>query len=375
MYVQPEIQNRLDILFKDFTYADPISENLIDDKSYISISHEDFPVEAILLFTLHKICKFSSIYRWDKMHWGIVFKYKGIVNMISSHKFGLRIYSQKLNGSTNHKEIINRLKKNIKFIETKILAQYAEKQINSSNFTIQNNFHKLDNQYMYFRYEAQKLFAKEITREDKDFTKVLSNYLRKKDWEIEAVYNALSMIDSYFSRLEHILVLILPFAKKDSKYEIKKTIGQFWSEKYIEVLGCKGLSKKIYDNLIQIKEKYRNTFAHGGFEKKSQSFHFHLEGYGAVPATMSDYKNSVHFTSTPLNEDKFIEIVKIFDELDRYIEENLVAGWKFCQSGLDLIMDRSSLKNMLKVSQDPDNFEHWLQNENERLCNYINADY
>lgn len=90
---------------------------------------------------------------------------------------------------------------------------------------------------------------------------------------------------------------------------------------------------------------------------------------------MSDYKNSVHFTSTPLNEDKFIEIVKIFDELDRYIEENLVAGWKFCQSGLDLIMDRSSLKNMLEVSQDPDNFEHWLQNENERLCNYINADY
>ncbi|PJI31886.1 hypothetical protein CU320_11770 [Acinetobacter pseudolwoffii] len=168
---------------------------------------------------------------------------------------------------------------------------------------------------------------------------------------------------------------MLPFAKKDSKYEIKKIIGQFWSEKYIEVLGCKGLSKKIYDNLIQIKEKYRNTFAHGGFEKKSQSFHFHLEGYGAVPATMSDYKNSVHFASTPLNEDKFIEIVKIFDELDRYIEENLVAGWKFCQSGLDLIIDRSSLKNMLEVSQDPDNFEHWLQNENERLCNYINADY
>lgn len=144
-------------MFKDFTYAYPISENLIDDKSYISISHEDFPVEAILLFTLHKICKFSSIYRWDKMHWGIVFKYKGIVNMISSHKFGLRIYSQKLNRSINHKEIINRLKKNIKFIETKILADYAEEQINSSNFTIQNNFYKLDNQYMYFRYEAQKL--------------------------------------------------------------------------------------------------------------------------------------------------------------------------------------------------------------------------
>ena len=77
--------------------------------------------------------------------------------MISSHKFGLRIYSQKLNRSINHKEIINRLKKNIKFIETKILADYAEEQINSSNFTIQNNFYKLDNQYMYFRYEAQKL--------------------------------------------------------------------------------------------------------------------------------------------------------------------------------------------------------------------------
>lgn len=71
------------------------------------------------------------------------------------------------------------------------------------------------------------LFAKEITTEDKDFTKVLSNYLRKKDWEIEAVYNALSMIDSYFSRLEHILVLILPFAKKIQNMKLKKPLVKF----------------------------------------------------------------------------------------------------------------------------------------------------
>jgi len=185
------------------------------------------------------------------------------------------------------------------------------------------------------------------------------------------------MIDSYFSRLEHILVLGLPFVKKDSNYEIKKFIGEIWSQKYIEVLGCEGSSKKIYDELIHIKEKYRNTFAHGGFEKKSQSFHFHfhLEGYGAVPATMSDYKNSVHFKSTPLNESNFLEITQIFDELDQYFEENLASAWKFCLSGLDLIMDNSSLIAMLKLSLDLDSFENWLQSENERLCNYINTDY
>jgi len=41
-----------------------------------------------------------------------------------------------------------------KFIEKNILAKYAEDQIHSNNFTIQNNFYKLDSQYNYFRCQA-----------------------------------------------------------------------------------------------------------------------------------------------------------------------------------------------------------------------------
>lgn len=47
----------------------------------------------------------------------------------------------------------------------------------------------------------------------------------------------------------------------------------------------------------------------------------------------------------------------------------------FCLSGLDLIMDNKSLSLMLYKAMDLEIFEDWLENENERLCNYINADY
>lgn len=312
MQFEKEVQNKLNIIFKDFTYVDCIAEELLDDKTQISISREDFPVEAILLFTLHKICKFSPIYRWDKMHWGIIFKYKGIVNLISSHKFGMRMYSQKVEGEAKYQvEIINKLKKNIKYIEKDILTKYGEDQILSSNFTIQNNFHKLNNQYLYFRKQAQDLFSEKpfCNKKNADFNEIMNLYLSKKEFDIHAVYNALAMIDSYFSRLEHLLVLSLPFVKSNQSYDMKKFIGEIWSKKYVEVLGLKGEAKRIFDELNTIKERYRNTFAHGGFEKKGHSFHFHLENYGAIPATMSDYKNSVHFRSTPLDKKNFNKFV------------------------------------------------------------------
>lgn len=64
---------------------------------------------------------------------------------------------------------------------------------------------------------------------------MLNTFFAKRDLEQYAVYNSLAMIDSYFSRLEHILVLALPFSKNNKEYDIKKFIGEFWFKKYSEV--------------------------------------------------------------------------------------------------------------------------------------------
>ncbi|UUS58281.1 MULTISPECIES: hypothetical protein [unclassified Acinetobacter] len=374
-----EIKVQLERIFQDFKLTDPSSETKLDEKTVISISREDFPVESILLFTLHKICGFRTISRWDKMHWGIIFEYKGAVNLISSHKFGLRLYSERIaDVEAIQKELINKLKKNIKFIEKNILNQYAENQVALNNFTIPNLFHKLSGQYYYFRDQSKKIFKKEIDNviKNKDFSSMLNTFFAKRDLEQYAVYNSLAMIDSYFSRLEHILVLALPFSKNKKEYDIKKFIGEFWSKKYSEVFDLSNPnSKRIHDELTLIKEKYRNTFAHGGFEKKGQSFHFHLENYGVVPATMSDYKDSVHFNFIPLNESEFENICLFFDEVDNFFKENLEVAWMFCNSGLDLVMDDKSLSQLLKKAEDIDVFGDWLDSENEHLCNYINANY
>lgn len=379
MQFTKDIKARLERIFQDFKLIDTSSESKLDEKTAISVSRKDFPVESILLFTLHKICGFRTIFRWDKMHWGVIFEYKGAVNLISSHKFGLRLYSERIaDVEAIQKELINKLKKNIKFIEKNILNQYAENQVALNNFTIPNLFHKLSGQYYYFRDQSKKMFKKEIDNifEDNDFSSMLNTFFAKRDLEQYAVYNSLAMIDSYFSRLEHILVLALPFLKNNKEYDIKKFIGEFWSKKYSEVFDLNNQdSKRIHDELNLIKEKYRNTFAHGGFEKKGQSFHFHLENYGVVPATMSDYKNSVHFNFTPLNESEFENICLFFDVVDNFFKENLEASWMFCNSGLDLIMDDESLSRLLKKAEDLEVFRNWLDSENERLSNYINADY
>ena len=96
MQFTKDIKARLERIFQDFKLIDTSSESKLDEKTAISVSRKDFPVESILLFTLHKICGFRTIFRWDKMHWGVIFEYKGAVNLISSHKFGLRLYSERI---------------------------------------------------------------------------------------------------------------------------------------------------------------------------------------------------------------------------------------------------------------------------------------
>lgn len=79
----------------------------------------------------------------------------------------------------------------------------------------------------------------------------------------------MAMIDAYFSRLEHFLVLALPFVgyKRDSD-DLSQFIGSLWSDKFRRIFEIKNKEvQQHYDVLVGIKEKYRNTFAHGGFEK------------------------------------------------------------------------------------------------------------
>ncbi|WP_200382270.1 hypothetical protein [Thiococcus pfennigii] len=245
--------------------------------------------------------------------------------------------------------------------------------------TIANHFHTLDGQYHYFREQAETSYIPQERDRSNDPVEGAPEILnRNLSAGRSGSFNALAMIDAYFSRLEHFLVLALPFSNYDRQSDnLVDFVGMVWSDKLKRILNVSETSvQAYYEQLVSVKEKYRNTFAHGGFEKSGQSFYFHLPRFGAIPASMSGHRESVHFNLFPVENDSFNNICKLFDEFDNYLKNDaLVSTWQFADSGLDLVLEEKKLSEMLAASEDVESFEQWIDREGYIAEMYANADY
>lgn len=366
----------------DFAPSNPKAPDLIwlRPSNPISVDRFQFPVPSLVLFLLHGVSGFPLGRRGDKMHWVVPFCYKGIECAISHEKFGVRLYLDEIpEKRVDGVEILGKLKRAIEAAEKSILTKIAQAQIQSANITIINQFIRLSGAYEYFRSRVAACFKKlRHENEQKNIDGLVATLNRNFRAKAEGAYNALAMIDSYFSRLEHFLVLALPFASFNQKSNnLSAFIGSIWSDKMKRVLPwADPKTQDFYRRLISVKEKYRNTFAHGGFEKKGSSFYFHLPGIGAIPASMSGHRNSVYFYLFPLEENHFNEVCSLFDEFDDWLrDEALPAAWRFAESGLDMRFDQKHLDELLEVSADLKAFEEWIKGERNYADMLSNADY
>ncbi|GAB3483923.1 hypothetical protein [Marinomonas epiphytica] len=211
----------------------------------------------------------------------------------------------------------------------------------------------------------------------KDIKEIVKYFGATSNASHEGGHYTLAMIDAYFSRLEHFLVLALPFSNYNRQQDdIKKFVGKVWSKKLEKVLNINKEENEDYENLHKIKEKYRNTFAHGGFEKEGQSFFFLLGDIGTVPASMSGRKGSVHFNHLPIDKEIFEDTCLKLDAFDKYLSDTaLPNAWKFALSGLNLAMDNDNLQEMLEAAKDPDMFDAWIERQQDLSNRYTNAEY
>ena len=120
--------------------------------------------------------------------------------------------------------------------------------------------------------------------------------------------------------------------------------------------------KEFYDKLKLLKERMRNTFAHGRFDKEfGASVRFHLPGIGAVPASMSKVKDSPHFHFIPISNQSFESVCKLFDDFDRWLEkERMPNAIKYARSGISLPMSNDELNDML-IAHKSGIFDKWLE--------------
>ena len=345
------------------------------------LSPIDFPMPSLLLFALRDL---HGLRRWgpgEKLLWGITADYQGTPFSVTFEKFGACIYFPTSTPPETRNEILDKLKSVAKIAEAH-LRTIASVQIESGNVTIENMYVRLDNRYMFFRERAYDSFRSprpKLKPLDKDNSGKVCSWIGSPCKPmIEGGYFAGAMIDSYFSRLEHLFVLVLPFLDFETYGNaLVEFVGKTWGEKWKTIfnLAICQKAKMNYEQLREVKEAFRNPLAHGGFGKRGTSFFFHVEKVGALPALLSKKDVSPDISITPVPERSYRDICACFDATDMFLAEELGPGVEFAKTGLDIALSEDFRSRCKEAAESAESLQEFIALESYEFERHANMDF
>jgi hypothetical protein len=338
--IRSEVVARLRQVLKGF--AEPTPENMsMNTGSSVSfaIPQERLPLPALPYLVLLAVgC--TDLGRAEKLAWAIPFAFEGAHCVLAHEKFGMRLYVDKALAAdeATAKDVVDRILRRLdkaqRLLETEVLRPLAMAELQDGRVIIRNQYFSLLETYQYFREGAA------LAYDGKGRAKHPSRIFAE---EAEGFHNTIAMVGAYFSLLEHILVLVSPFVHRLSLgQDLLRFIGDKWSLKFKTVfdLNAEKSAKRFYDELGRVSEDYRNTFAHGGFDKSRAAIGFRIPGAGWLPAVLSDVRDSPHFNFVPASMADYRAICQLFDDLDAWLETGSAQdGVVWAKAGLDVRFD------------------------------------
>jgi hypothetical protein len=306
----------------------------------------------MVYLTLVTVLGFGYWGREEKTAWTIPVRYQGVPFRLSHRKFGLRVDVPNAKGESLRALhlLVRRLKSATK-IADRLLEPLLRDQVERGHFTIRNQLHLFTERYRFFRSAAEAAFQSPppppvVHKRDAEGRPVAITSQPFKP-EKEGFFNTHAMIDCYFSYLEHIFVLLLPFVGFDAANEsLGNLISSHWTTKYNPILqpDQSPAAHRLYTRLEAIKEGIRNTFTHGGFQKGDASLFVHLPGIGATPVSLSRFSDSIHYRVIPITQADFESVCSVLDRADELIEKTHPRAMRILQAGLDAYFDDKGIK-------------------------------
>lgn len=340
-------------------------EAAVEFNTKVNLELSDFPVPELLRCGLELI-GIPSRGPWEKVAWWVPFEYKGHRFELAHQKFGLRLYS-----STNRpnsapallsSEVLKKLQAAVRAIEG-MVTNIAPKLLGRGDVTVVNQHDALDRAYRYFRERAVnpiEIPDERIEHEPQDG--LVSLMLSFKSGQHEMRHNAshdlVAAMTAYLSRLEHDLVLAMAFGDFDPSHDnLEAFIGERWGEKFKRALGRDADADEFRSRLRNIVERWRNPYAHGGFEKTlTASVYLHVDSIGAVPVGLTQVRGSARYMLRPISEADTDEVFEFFDNLDGWMVKRLWKAAAWIDSGLPVRFD-ANFRADAQAASTPDEFD------------------
>jgi hypothetical protein len=347
----------------------------------------DFPLPDLVLFALRNVLGFPWRGPEEKVRWSVFCAFNGVLVSFEMRKFGFTICTD---AEVNLDRICGQLRVAVKHVED-WLEPVAREQAAKGNVTIANRHHEFDTRYRFFRKLADRSYGRAEKKprqkpksKDEDllsaaFGDLLPGWNATMRANREGFYYSTAMVDAFFSRLEHHLVLLRAFCGRPLKDDdLSAFLSMKWDKKLIALLDVTepGM-QKFYSDLKRIKERVRNPFAHGGVENDGGSLFVHIPTVGALPANFTQIRHSVRFNFIPIKKDDHGSACAAFDAFDAAMRTGPHAGaYSFVEAGIDPSFDAEHLVTYKELASAPtQEREEWFQywhNENDR---HANMDY
>lgn len=354
----------------------------------IAIDRDDLPVPSLVLFVLTRTMGLVDLGMHEKTRWHVPFGFRGHRVTLALQKFGMRMYIDVAKGSGESAQaiaddVVRSLKKVIRIVEKTTLADIAGQQLADANVTIANQSGRLRAMYEHFREQASAAFAaSQLPPETPEAEEGAGAFFAavgdRIGQEQSGAWETIAAVNAYFSLLEHEMVLLFAFADQDpSDGALQTFIGERWGLKFKRLFGVSDRSTKhVYEALHAIAETYRNPYSHGGFEKGSAALWFHVPGVAAMPARLSDYRDSPHFEVFPVQPDSFDKICATLDGTEQWLRQGIHAhAFDWIDSGLDISFDAETRENYRDLAADAERRQAEIDHRSHLVERAANMDF
>ena len=356
----------------------------------MSVSPETLPVPRLAQWVLTWGLGAPDYGQDEKRAWLVRFRYGECECALGLFKFGLRLSVPHENCGDDLKafsgRILSRIDKAIRVAEGELLNEYAEEQVRRGNLTIRNEYGLFVTMYQHFRLQVDESYTEAgdtrtpssdpIERVKDEIWFGLTSTI---DAQRDRFHMSVAMVNTYFGMLEHLLVLLWPFTRyQPSQDDLETLIKDRWSEKFKKVFDVVGDqdAKRVYDRLRGVAERYRNTYAHGGFGKQRGTLFVHFPGGPPIPASLSESRNQLRTSFFPVAEPDITEITAVLDETDSWLRSGPARfGMKYVESGLDIAYDSESVATARAMTTSNKTFDRYLEGLSYSVDRQTNMDW
>ncbi len=336
-----------------------------------------FPVPELVLFALRDVLGWRWYGAGEKVRWTVSGAIDGQPIAFELRKFGFTIFRPEGRDDLDER-IQGQLQSALREIE-RFLAPVAENQVSMGEVLIVNRFVEFDGRYRFFRQLANDAYARgsetarngerdpagtEVARLDEATRSINATLAARR----HGFFYSTAMVDSYFSCLEHRLVLLRAFTGAPLvEGELLRLLAAKWNDKLRMILvpPFPRDMELALGRMRRIKERIRNPFAHGGVENDKGSLFFHLPKIGAIPANFTLFGDSVRFSVLPVDSDDHAESCATFDALDALLSSGaLERPDRLLKGGVDPSFDAKTLSDYADAIADGTEaveafVEHW----------------